>query len=167
MTYIPQRPRRVLAHKPAARTLGDFWSDLLTGSGTSAPSSTPAPEIQMPPMSVSGQALGCQRGQVSDPNKSVNGYAQCMPRANYTAGELLNPNVDPAVAKLKAKGTSPSAGSIIGSIIGALTGGVPALPTGLPAGTAYVPARSGMSSVTKLAIAAGAVGLVAVIATRK
>lgn len=112
-----------------------------------------------------GGVENCGPDQVWDPNVEFYGIkGQCMPRKNYSASQLENPNAIPGVVKTAGASSGPStAQNVISSILGVLTA-----PAAAPVAPVYYPpAQSGMSSTTKLALAAGgALLLVAVIASR-
>lgn len=106
-----------------------------------------------------GMALGgtsCGAGQTYRGNVTFNGIqGQCMTDAQYNECKSTG----------KYAGMPCKVSTDYSSIAqGLLSIFVPA-STGLPSGAVVAP--SGMSTTTKLAIAAGAVALVAVIATRR
>lgn len=178
MSYYRRPIRQYLRH-PVKTGLSGWLEDLgLTGGTTTTTGSPPSggilndiyaavtgssgtPANAAPATTSAVQSLGCGRGQVSDPNKSVNGYAQCLPRSGYQSSDLVDPNADPAVAKVKGSTSS----NVISAIFGALTGQIGTSTMG-PATSPVIAAQTGMSTGAKLAIAGGAVALVAFMATR-
>lgn len=116
------------------------------------------------PYSGLGDVSSCGADQVWDPNISFFGtQGQCMPRANYTPDQLVNPNVIPGVVKTKGGGGS-AAGDFFKNLLGGLAAGA-ATPAQVP--VIIAPAQSGMSTTTKLALAGGAaLLLVALLAKR-
>jgi hypothetical protein len=107
-----------------------------------------------------GMALGgtsCGAGQTYRGNVTFNGVqGQCMTDAQYATCKSTG----------KYAGMPCQVGTDYSSIAsGLLSIFAPAPSSGLPAGALVAP--SGMSTTTKLALAAGAVALVAVIATRR
>lgn len=94
----------------------------------------------------------CGTNQVWDPNIEFYGAkGQCMPRANYSASQLENPNAIPGV--VKTTGAS-SGGSEWTKILGGLIANA-TKPAQQP--IVYQPPSPGMSTGTMLAI--GALGL--------
>ena len=108
-----------------------------------------------------GGVENCGADQVYDPNITAFGIkGQCMPRANYQASQLENPNAFPGVVKSASSGSSGT--SFLASLLSAFTS--PSTPQ--PPVYTAPPPSSGMSTTTMLAI--GAVGLgVLYVATRK
>lgn len=149
MAYI-RRPSRV----PRAQLsgLGGLLASLSEGFGFSKP----APEIQM-----AEEFVG-----------NVNSLPLCSSAAsgawcrNYIGGSAVKKAGTAVAAATPA--TASNAGSVIGDFFKALTGSIGS-STMTPAVQAamVVPPQSGMSTGTKLAIAGGAVALVAIIATRR
>ncbi len=102
----------------------------------------------------------CGADQVWDPNIVAFGMqGQCMPRKNYTAAQLENPNAYPGVVKSSSSGSS-TAGNLLGALLGGLlTPKAPPPPVYMP------PASTGISTTTAVAIGVGALALLFV-ATR-
>ncbi len=113
-----------------------------------------------------GGVESCGPDQVWDPNVEFYGVkGQCMPRKNYTAAQLENPNAIPGV--VKTTGASSSSSSFITDFFKALT----ATPAAAPAATAPVYVAPAATSVmgmspTTLAIAGGGALLLILLATR-
>lgn len=101
-----------------------------------------------------GGVENCGADQVFDPNIEYFGIkGQCMPRKNYTAAQLENPNAYPTTVKSGAAKPG-AASSIIGALIGGLTQPKPAAPT-----YAAPAPSSGISTGTAVAIGAGALAI--------
>ncbi len=99
----------------------------------------------------------CGPDQVWDPSIEFLGQkGQCMPRNKYAAVQLENPNAFPGV--VKTSGVT----SVLSSVLSALN------PTATAtAAVPYYAPQPGMSTTTKVAIAGGAVLLVALLARNR
>jgi hypothetical protein len=115
------------------------------------------------PLSGLGGVENCGSTQVWDPNIEAYGQkGQCMPRASYTADQLVNPSSYPGV--VKTKDTGGGIASVITSFFTALT---PPAQQQQPT-TIIHQAPAGMSTNTKIALAAGgALLLIAVVAATR
>ncbi len=105
-----------------------------------------------------GDVSSCGYDQVWDPNITVGGnVGQCMPRANYSASQLENPNAFPGV--VKSSSSSSSGGSDWTKLLGGLIANAtkPATPAPYPYPVA---ASSGISTGTLVAIGALGLGLI-------
>ncbi len=109
-------------------------------------------------LSPLGGVESCGPQQVWDPNATFNGIkGQCMPRSNYEASQLVDPNAYPGTVKTTA-GSSFNWGGLFTAIF------KPSTPA--PAAPIVVQPAPGMSTTTKVALASGAALLLVLIATR-
>jgi hypothetical protein len=108
-----------------------------------------------------GGVESCGSTQVWDPNITFMGVkGQCMPRANYSAAQLVDPNAYPGTVKSNEPSGPSAASQIVGALIGGLVTPKPAQQVAYQA-----PASSGISTGTVL-IGLGALAAVVIIATR-